>query len=214
MSKQIQSIAIIDPIGDFGIGGYVYELAEGLSANGVKVDVYTSGRAHMKDLMLPRKHTLYPVLGSPLVRQRDRLRGTPRLPTNTALLSAPSGREVIRERRGLVPKVASLLMPYELALYLKMRRYDVIWTQWPVMPRYGIQFWAVCRVLGMRMVHTVHDVMPHEETSKELAVFREICDFSDALIVHSEYSKEELLRLFPKCGGKVLMSRIGLSRGL
>ena len=210
MLKPIQSIAIIDPIGDFGIGGYVYELAEGLCANGVKVDVYTSGLAHMKDLVLPRNHGLYPVLGSPLVRQRGRLRHTPHSRTNTRSPSTPSGQEVVRERKGLAPKVASLLMPYELALYLKLRRYDVIWTQWPVMTRYGIQFWSICKALGMRLVHTVHNVLPHEEKQTDRADVGRIYEYSDSLIVHSKHSQEELLDIFPSLRGKTLLSRIGL----
>ncbi|MGH9163286.1 MAG: hypothetical protein ACRD2X_25265 [Vicinamibacteraceae bacterium] len=35
-------IALVDPLGDFGIGAYTYELAEGLAGNGVSVDVYCS----------------------------------------------------------------------------------------------------------------------------------------------------------------------------
>lgn len=210
MSKQIQSIAIIDPIGDFGIGGYVYELAEGLSANGVRVDVYTSGLAQMKDLVLPRNHGLYPVLGSPLVRQRDGLRGSPRVPTNSSRLPTPSGREAVPGKIGWVAKAASLLMPFELAMYLKMRRYDVIWTQWPVMSRYGPLFWRGCKALRMRLAHTVHNVLPHEERQTDRADVGRVYECSDSLVVHSEHSREELLRIFPNFRGKTLKSRIGL----
>jgi len=36
-----RSIAMIEPLGDYGIGSYVYELSEGLAAHGVRVDVST-----------------------------------------------------------------------------------------------------------------------------------------------------------------------------
>ena len=213
MSSPIRSIAIIDPIGDFGIGGYVYELAEGLAANDVRVDVYTNGLSHMKDVSLPRHHRLLPLLGSPLFRQRRLIRAV--LDGSASLLRSGDSHHrgdlpMVSRRTRWVTKAGDLLLPIELALYLKKCRYDLIWTQWPEMSRYGIRFWVLCKALGMWMVHTVHNVCPHEETSNDQALVRRVYEYSNSLIVHSEYSRQELLRMFPGCNGKTLLIRYGL----
>jgi glycosyltransferase involved in cell wall biosynthesis len=210
--KLIRSIAIIDPIGDYGIGGYVYELAEGLASNGVEVDVYTNGLSQMKDLGLPRHHRLLPVLGGVLFRQGKTLKGTP---ARVADSSDTGGVRLLGEvrgvprRPGLVTRVVDFLLPFELALYLKKRRYDLIWTQWPVMTRYGVRFWAICKMLGLRLVHTVHNVVPHEE-DHDPRMLQRVYQHSDTLIIHSEYSRQELVRLFPKCNRKTLLMRCGM----
>jgi glycosyltransferase involved in cell wall biosynthesis len=213
MSKPIRSIAIIDPIGDFGIGGYVYELAEGLCANGVEVDVYTSGRAQMKDLDLPRRHCLIPVLGSFLFRQQGQLRAhlasaSPEVRTGEGKRSDNGSK--VGKRTEMLRTAVNFLMPLELAFHLKRRRYDLIWTQWPLMTNYGLRFWGACRALGMRMVHTVHNVLPHEDAERYRKQVGEVYRRSDTLIVHSDYSAQELLREFPACRGKALKMLFGL----
>jgi glycosyltransferase involved in cell wall biosynthesis len=213
MTAPIRSIAIIDPIGDLGIGAYTYELAEGLAAHGIRVDVFTNGLSQMKDLPLPRHHRLLPVLGSLLARQRAILRHAP-----TAAAGMPSsGRgdassspAATPARSRLVVKARNVLMRFELALYLKKSRYDLIWTQWPDMPPYGTKFWSLCKTLGMRVVHTVHNVLPHEESADDHDLVREVYKYSDSLLVHSEYTRQELLRLFPECKSKTLLMYHGL----
>ena len=65
---------MVDTDGGDGIGGYTYELSEGLAAQGVAVDIYSNSRGVMHELPLPRHHRIFPVLGAPLFRQRHRLR--------------------------------------------------------------------------------------------------------------------------------------------
>ena len=57
----LRSVAILEPIGDVGIGGYTHELAEGLAAAGVRVDVFCNAGSFA--LGLPRRHRLFPALG-------------------------------------------------------------------------------------------------------------------------------------------------------
>jgi glycosyltransferase involved in cell wall biosynthesis len=75
---------------------------------------------------------------------------------------------------------------------------------------YGTKFWGLCKALGMKMVHTVHNVLPHEEVDGDKDLVRRVYECSDFLIVHSEYSRQELLLLFPECKNKVLLMYIGL----
>lgn len=213
MTTPIQSIAIIDPLGDIGIGGYTYELAEGLAANGFRVDVFTSGVSQLKNLPLPRNHRLLPVLGSPLIRQRAILRqGTAPAakPPDQGWNTPPGGPPKVPKRSRLMVKLKNTLMPFELALYLRKRQYDLIWTQWPDMGPDGTRFWGLCKTLGMRVVHTVHNVLPHEERADDHNLVKKVYKYSDSLLVHSEYTRQEIIRLFPEYKTKTLLMHHGI----
>src|SRR5947199_7341653 len=92
MSRRIRSIAMIDTDGGDGIGGYTYELSEGLAANGIHVDVYANNRSGIQDLPLPRHHRLFPVLGGALFKQRRRSRagGRAKVESSEATDSTPA----------------------------------------------------------------------------------------------------------------------------
>jgi glycosyltransferase involved in cell wall biosynthesis len=196
------------------MGVYTHELSEGLAANDIRVDVYTSGGSVMPQLALPRHHRLLPALGGLLLRQRTMLRDV----TNRAQAERRVGsaeQHVARHRATRGPlgrKVRSLLLPLELALHLKRMNYDLIWTQWPVMDGYGPNLWRLLRMLGLPVVHTVHDVLPHEQEDWvwQKRICEKIYESVDALIVHSDFSRCELCQLFPAVAGKVVTSKHGL----
>ena len=220
-SSSIQSVAIIDYLDDFGIGGYIYELAEGLAANGVSVDVYSSGHGEMSRLNIARHHRLLPVLGNTLYKQKELLRGTAsgqlpsRLPqpaTSTFSDNAISGDNGSRLSpiRHFKDRLRNFLLPIELAYHLKRKNYSVVWTQWPHSDEYGTLFWAACRYLGLRVVHTVHNVVPHEETQQDRAICETVYNHSDTLVVHSRYAARKLAELFPQFAKKTILARHGM----
>src|SRR5260221_14379014 len=137
---SIRSIAIIDPMNDFGIGGYIYELAEGLEANGVSVDVYSS-LGDMSKLAVSRHHRLYPVVGSTLYKQRKLLSGKLAPPRTNSIISNHFPWNLSLVRR-LKDSLRTLLLPLELACYLKKKHYSLVWTQWPRTKDYGTRFWS------------------------------------------------------------------------
>lgn len=220
-SPPIQSVAIIDYLDDFGIGGYIYELAEGLAANGVSVDVYSSGHGEMSKLAIARHHRLFPVLGGTLYKQKQLLRDAavrqqpspaPQSPTSTSGDNAMLGdtpRNLSTVRR-LKDRLRSFLLPIELAYYLKRKNYDVVWTQWPHTEEYGTRFWAACRHLGLRVVHTVHNVLPHEETQQDHAICEAVYKHSNILVVHSRYAARKLADVFPQFAKKTILARHGM----
>jgi len=205
LARRIRRIAILNPLADFGISLYSHELAEGLAAQGVEVDVYGSVQTKPEHLALPRRHRLLPVLGGPLFRQRRTLAGGAR-PAAAPGEARPAPR---RSWLGVPESLRGLLLGWELTLHLKRKRYDLVWTQWPEMSD-GVRFWRRCRRFGLRVAHTVHNVLPHEEQpldrARNGAVYRHASD----LFVHSAFSASELGRLFPFTRGKVVVARHGL----
>src|ERR1700680_1838603 len=212
-NTSIRSIAIIDPLGDFGIGSYTYELAEGIAANAVSVDVYTGASSPLADL--PRHHRVFPVLGSVLFKQRKVLRDGRNGATSSSsdshhVQSSDRSQSKLSGTSQLRSRLRGLVLPMELACYLKTRSYSYIWTQWPDMEGYGPRFWATCRALGLRIIHTVHNVLPHEEMPNDREVCEAVYASSNILVVHSKYAAERLAADFPETEGKTIISRHGL----
>lgn len=215
-ARSIRSIAIIDPLGDTGIGSYVHELAEGLVANHREVTVYTNGRALITRYALTRHHNVFPVLGSVLFRQQAALRPAHE-GTATTLREAEvagmqrSGAEPqgAKHASPIVSRAHSWFLAWELALHLRRRRYDLVWTQWPE-PVYGGRFHRLCRRLGLRLAHTVHNILPHEEAAGDKAICEGIYRNSEWLLVHSQETRKEMMELFPECGPRVIVARHGL----
>jgi glycosyltransferase involved in cell wall biosynthesis len=157
------------------------------------------------------------VLGSLLLRQRQALagrwldRGLQPAPSYARVeppLPASKGRHplVSRARNAVVPR----LLPLELAAYLRWKRYDVLWTQWPVMQGGGTRLWSWSRRLSRTIVHTVHDVRPHEPIRGYFDLCRTIYACCELLVVHSRAAAIELLTLHPEVAGKVLVAPHGL----
>jgi D-inositol-3-phosphate glycosyltransferase len=58
-------------------------------------------------------------------------------------------------------------------------------------------------------VHTVHNVLPHEEYVEQIRKLKRVYRYSDFLIVHSEFARDELVRLFPDAAKKAIVARHG-----
>ncbi|MGH9162730.1 MAG: glycosyltransferase [Vicinamibacteraceae bacterium] len=208
-------IALVDPLGDFGIGAYTYELAEGLAGNGVSVDVYCSTGAMLAPLALPRRHRVFPVLGTPLIKQTRTLREgmNGRISASEATLErAPNPSlqppRLPRTRAG----IKRLALPVELALLFKLRGYDAVWTQWPTIFSRDARFWRICRALAIPTIHTVHNVLPHEGDTDPAVMrrYRDVYRHATALIVHSEAARHDLVRFTPPSADKTVVSKHGL----
>jgi glycosyltransferase involved in cell wall biosynthesis len=203
---------MIDAEGGYGIGGYTYELSEGLAANGVEVDVYTNSKSEFHRLEMPRHHRVYPVLGGALFKQRRSLKQpiTPSVPQVEQPMAKGSDGLAARGRTlALRSTLRGLILPAELAIYLKRQKYDLVWRQWGF-GVYGSRFSTVCKSLGMRVVHTVHNVLPHEEVPSDILQSRRLYGGADRLIAHSNWAKGEIARLFPEVAHKVIVARLGL----
>ena len=191
----MQHIAVLNPLGDYGINQYCHELAEGLGLNGASVSFFTGA-----DCGLPPSshHRRLPVLNSVLFKQRPALAGVAPSPA-TAIYSEPSVAVAPPNHSPL----RKAFLTIELALYLKAQRYDVVWTHWPEMESYHPGFWRLCRRLGMYVVHTVHNVSPHDgSASLSLpAPYKH----ADLLVVHSAFARAELLSAYPQVAAKTIV---------
>ena len=217
LSHQVRSIALINPLPDFGISQYTYELAEGLASSGVQVDVYANGLARFEDADLPRRHRYFPVLGSLLLRQRGILRRGAQRDDAAVRAAGPGERPASRTEpqpagtnRRWRATARNWILTAELAWHLKRSRYDLVWTQWPDTEPGGEHFWSLVKRLGMRVAHTVHNVLPHEEQPGDARKCASVYRACDVLFVHSAMALEEMGRSFPQVVGKTRVMHHGL----
>jgi glycosyltransferase involved in cell wall biosynthesis len=205
-NRPFARIAIISP-GDPGIGTYSYELAKVLRAAGLAVDIFTRPDASM--LSLPQTGAIYPVTGSTLTRQRQHLRSPnappgPERPGPLRLLPAP-----IR-RTSLVRALRAGYLSLEFAVWLRLRGYDLVWTQWPELNGGSTLFWRAARSLGLPVIHTAHNVLPHEREPGDRDRYGRIFHDSRAVIVHSEAARRVLLDVYPSLSSPVIVAHHGL----
>src|SRR5579862_724277 len=212
MQHQIRSIAILVPLDDYGVCTYCHELAMGLAVNGVEVDIYAAFGSRPK--ADGRSYGFFPVLGSALFRQRKSLQEGIRDHDSCASagssISSSIPKESANSKSRLRSAIREQFLSLELALHLKRKRYDVIWTQWPDMDGYGISFWKFSKLLRMKVVHLVHNVLPHESSPRDKAFCDRLYRVCDLLFVHSKYSRKELLNHFPGLDQKTLITQHGL----
>jgi glycosyltransferase involved in cell wall biosynthesis len=207
-TADLRSLALIEPLGDAGIGTYTHELAEALVGAGIRADVYATESAWSRSL--PRRHRLYPVIGSALFHQRDILDGPgraladpPQAPAVGSAGAMPDSPSLLGEARSAA---RSAFLTFELALWLRRRGYDAVWTQWPEIGARFPHFWRSCRRLGLRLIHTVHNVLPHERGAGDERRYRAVYDASDVLLVHSRAAEASLESAFPDAAAKSLVS--------
>ena len=208
-------IALVNPLGDPGIGTYTHELAEALLDVGVHADVFTSPTAWAR--ALPGRHRLFPVTGSALVRQRAELRAAMR--SRSAPVATVNEQASASQVAGPRPAPAGRVrggglretyLSVEFVLWLRARGYDMLWTQWPSVPERGVSMWTAARAAGLRVVHTAHNVFPHELTDRDHALCGHVYRSSDRIVVHSRMASDALAREFPFAATKLVIAQHGL----
>jgi glycosyltransferase involved in cell wall biosynthesis len=76
---------------------------------------------------------------------------------------------------------------------------DVVHVQWiPLVRRLPFELWFLKLVkrLGIRLVYTVHNLLPHDTGRRFVPLFRCVYNEMDALICHSEETKRRLIDEF------------------
>lgn len=225
------AIAMIDPVGDAGIGGFTHELANGLAAYGARVDVYTT-RQPFAGGIPGRCYRLIPLFGDTSRSLADRVRNP-----FAASVAAPAAIRAARcalspyfdllDRRAKDPvcltgpaapsqtapghaHLAHSEDPVELARLLSERAYGLVWTQWPDLGDGTARFWNACRHHDIPLVHTVHNVVPHERDPGNTSELQSVYGAVDVLVVHSRAAARSLSAMAPGCADRIVVSQHGL----
>ncbi len=76
---------------------------------------------------------------------------------------------------------------------------NIVHIQWiPLVRKLPFEMWflRLVKTLGIRLVYTVHNVLPHDTGKKFVPAFRRVYTEMDALICHTEGAKNHLVREF------------------
>ena len=90
-----------------------------------------------------------------------------------------------------------LLTLVKIACLLREEQPDILHVQSLISQRKDLLLLHLCRVLGVRLVLTVHNILPHEVRRFERELYFRYYRTVDGLILHSERNRRRLLELLP-----------------
>ena len=75
--------------------------------------------------------------------------------------------------------------------------FDVVHIQWLLMYKLDIWFLSKLKQLGIKVVYTAHNAIPHVDGESAVAELKKIYSLVDVIVVHGESIKDELCAYFP-----------------
>lgn len=86
---------------------------------------------------------------------------------------------------------------YRILKEFRKEKPNVIHIQWIRLPEFDIRFYSYLkRKYNVKLVYTVHNILPHESNDKDKVQYRKMYELCDALIVHTNKTKESLIKDF------------------
>lgn len=100
----------------------------------------------------------------------------------------------------------------KLVFYIIKYKPNLIHIQWFKIPSLDYLYWKVLKnILHIPIVHTAHNVLPHNTGNKYKEIYGKIySQLLDKIIVHNEKTKIELINLFNLSKDKIIVIRHGL----
>ncbi|MDX2266519.1 MAG: glycosyltransferase [Bryobacter sp.] len=208
MSKP--KLLVLNPLGDYAFNSYGWELCEAVGEQGAKIDFVTCGWREMAaEMPAAKRHEIVDRYGSSLWKPA---RGGP---AGVEKVKREAGAAGPAKGGGTEPKQRRVdwrkhYLAAELLVNFRSRGSEWLWTQWPECSAYANWLRKGAKLLGMRLAHTVHNVLPHEVRPEDREICGEVYRGAELLFVHSEMARRRLLEEFPELdAGKVVMHRMG-----
>jgi len=113
---------------------------------------------------------------------------------------------------GLRKVLKALEYPLDLFWFVqkaKALRPDIVHFQWVVMPSLDYLLFTRLKKLGIKLVYTVHELLPYEEKPWHRSQYAALCATADQIIVPSHKGRVELLKCFALDPAKVHVIPLG-----
>jgi glycosyltransferase involved in cell wall biosynthesis len=108
--------------------------------------------------------------------------------------------------RRLLMLIESSLNMVALSARFTLKKPDIVHVQWTPLVRklpFEIWFLRLLKALKIKLVYTVHNLLPHDTGRKFWPVFKRLYGLMDALICHTYQAKKQLVADFSVDAGKV-----------
>ena len=203
MKHKHQKIALYDPSGSGGITQYTFGLAEELSKVYWKVTLITSEDYELQHLhrsfevwFLFRRSRLKSWV-APLGRLVSRWSSEPSDPPSQHGVTPTKGGAATGRLMGHLKTIRYTLILFKAAVWLYLSGTRVVHFQWLIDRKADLFFIRLLRLLGLSVVYTAHDLLPHDEyTAENRSFYQGLYQYPDKLILHSESNRREMLELF------------------
>lgn len=90
-----------------------------------------------------------------------------------------------------------LLTLFKVVRLLRREKPDILHVQSLISQRKDLVLMLLCKAMGIRLVLTVHNILPHEVRRCERWLYLAYYRLADGLILHSERNRRRLLELLP-----------------
>ena len=195
-------VVFYDPSGHGGICHYTYQLAEGLERLGIDVTVLTSEGYELKHLK--RNFKLKLLFRKSLIKDVARHiagRVGAKISHRTEGQNADQPTGMALEQRIRIPAILKALRLRLIfckeALAVFVNRFDIFHVQWLKDQRQDYAFISMLKLLGVAVVYTAHDLLPNTNASpNDYGLLKRIYQKVDAIIVHGQANKDEIVSMF------------------
>ncbi len=206
--RCLTKVVIFDASGRGGICHYTFQLAKSLVEAGCDVTMMVPENYELKELTtnfklrIVFKRSLVKRMFNKIILQQQ-VRSSTFAPT-------PSRPSIAGEQkwcRWVLQYLAYLrlrLILIRAIIPLLWSRPDLVHFQWLGDVEAGLYFMTLVKRFGLKVVYTVHDLLPHDmDTPENRKVFRKVYALADRLIVHADKLKQEMIEMFGIEPGKL-----------
>lgn len=92
---------------------------------------------------------------------------------------------------------------------IKKEKFDIVHINWLLMYKFDSKFLLKIHSMGLKIVYTAHNVLPHIKGSSNKEQLRRIYEIVDQIIVHGIEVKREFLNEFPEFQSKLYVQKHG-----
>lgn len=115
-----------------------------------------------------------------------------------------------RYAKSLLKGISYVLTMFKILIFAVKKRPAIVHVQWIRIPRFDIVFYTLFkRLIKIRLVYTVHNILPHDSNGDDWKEYKRMYDICDALMVHTEKTKVNLIEQFNIAPEKIFISPHG-----
>ncbi|MEJ5316226.1 MAG: glycosyltransferase [Tenuifilum sp.] len=101
------------------------------------------------------------------------------------------------DKKGIAKVISYLISMFQLFIFVKFYKINLIHVQWFRLPVFELYYYKLIKLFypKIKLVHTAHNVLPHNFKEKDKKYFCKLYLLFDSIILHTENSLAEIKKL-------------------